>query len=119
MSSHRLHELDKLTSNYIFINQGNLIPFDRATGLKHCLRVRIQIEPNDISFVKQILTEQKVKFAQNQLVIGIDDFSQIPDIVYKLAKNKIRIRSVMPENESIEDSFLKLCNKKDYENDCH
>lgn len=111
VSSHHLHELDRLASNYIFINKGNIVPFDKKVFSKS--RVKIKMEFCLKSILDQSLPGKDFEIFQNEIVINNCDLLEIPDVIKSLVKNGVRITSVIPEADTIEDRFLELCQEKD------
>ena len=113
ISSHRLGELEKLTSDYIFLYRGEVVSFgDKiASGQAGRLRVELVSSSNDIA--EKLLSPSKILgVSDTELEIAVNDPEEVPDIVSHLAKGGARIRSVNLQTEDIEDIFLRLYNER-------
>ena len=113
ISSHRLGELEKLTSDYIFLYRGEVVSFgdkidSDQTG---CLRVELVSNGNDIA--KKLSSTSKVLgVCDTELEIGVNAPEDVPDIVSDLVKGGARIKSFNLQTEDIEDIFLRLYNER-------
>ena len=113
ISSHRLGELEKLTSDYIFLYRGQVVSFgDRiASGQVGRLRVELVSDGNQIA--EKLLPPSKLlSSSETELVIAVGDDDEVPDIVRSLAEGGARITSVLLQREDIEDIFLRLYNER-------
>ena len=110
ISSHRLQELEKLTSHYIFLRHGAIVPFDSRVTPKNGRYLRIGFEPNGTGIAKEMLPSYEiVNLDEGEITLRIDSKGVIPEIVSDLVNRGVRIRSVIPEDENVEDMFLRLC----------
>jgi hypothetical protein len=50
-----------------------------------------------------------LEVSDTELVIGISDPDEVPDIVSDLVQGGARVRSVLLQREDIEEVFLRLC----------
>jgi ABC-2 type transport system ATP-binding protein len=113
ISSHRLGELEKLTSDYIFLYRGEVISFGDKIASDQTGRLRVQLVSNGNNIAEKILSPSKVLGVSNtELEIAINDPEEVPDIVSDLVKGGARIRSVNLHTEDIEDIFLRLYNER-------
>ncbi len=113
ISSHRLGELEKLTSDYIFMHRGRIITFaDRvAPGQAGCLRVGVVSSGRQIA--QTLLSASQVLDASDtELLLNVSDPAEVPDIVAKLAQGGARITSVFLQKADIEEIFLRLCQEE-------
>ena len=113
ISSHRLGELEKLTSDYIFLYRGEIVSFgDKiATDQIGCLKV--ELVSNGSHIAEKLLSPSKVLgVSDTELEIGVNDPEDVPDIVSNLVKGGARIKSVNLQTEDIEDIFLRLYNER-------
>ena len=113
ISSHRLGELEKLTSDYIFLYRGEVVSFgDKiATDQIGCLKV--ELVSNGSHIAEKLLSPSKVLgVSDTELEIGVNDPEDVPDIVSNLVKGGARIKSVNLQTEDIEDIFLRLYNER-------
>jgi ABC-2 type transport system ATP-binding protein len=112
ISSHRLGELEKLTSDYIFLHRGRIITLaDRvAPGQAGCLRVGVVSNGRQIA--RTLPPAWRVLDASDtELLLTVGDPAEVPDLVAHLAQGGARITSVFLQKEDIEEVFLRLCNE--------
>ncbi|MCP4259633.1 MAG: ABC transporter ATP-binding protein [Planctomycetes bacterium] len=113
ISSHRLGELEKLTSDYIFLYRGEVVSFGDKIASDQVGRLRVQLVSNGNDIAEKLLSPSKVLgVAETELEIAINDPEDVPDIVSNLVKGGARIRSVNLQTEDIEDIFLRLYNER-------
>ncbi|MCP4608551.1 MAG: ABC transporter ATP-binding protein [Planctomycetes bacterium] len=113
ISSHRLGELEKLTSDYIFLYRGEVVSFGDKIASDQVGRLRIELVSNGNDIVEKLLSPSKVLgVSDTELEIAVNDPEDVPDIVSDLAKGGARIRSVNLQTEDIEDIFLRLYNER-------
>jgi ABC-2 type transport system ATP-binding protein len=112
ISSHRLGELEQLTSDYMFMYRGQVVSFEDKLAATHAGRLRIELVSNGRAIAKKLLPASKVlEVFDTELEIDVNDPNEVPDIVINLAKGGARIMGVVLERENIEDVFVRLCNE--------
>jgi ABC-2 type transport system ATP-binding protein len=112
ISSHRLGELEKLTSDYIFMHRGRIITLaDRvAPGQAGCLRVGLVSNGRHIA--QTLLPASQVLDASDtELLLDVSDPADIPEVVASLVQGGARITSVFLQKADIEEIFLRLCDE--------
>jgi ABC-type multidrug transport system ATPase subunit len=113
ISSHRLGELEKLTSDYIFLYRGQVVSFGDKIAAGRVGRLRVELTSNANQIAKKILPPSKLlSGSETELVIAVGDDNEVPDIVSSLVKGGARITSVLLQREDIEDVFLRLYNER-------
>ncbi len=113
ISSHRLGELEKLTSDYIFLYRGEVVSFGEKITAGRIGRLRVELTSNGNQIAKKLLPPSKlISSSETKLVIAIGDEDEVPDIVDNLIKGGARITSVLLQREDIEDVFLQLYNER-------
>jgi ABC-type multidrug transport system ATPase subunit len=113
ISSHRLGELEKLTSDYIFLYRGQVVSFGDKIAAGRVGRLRVELTSNANQIAKKILPPSKLlSGSETELVIAVGDDDEVPDIVSSLVKGGARITSVLLQREDIEDVFLRLYNER-------
>ncbi len=113
ISSHRLGELEKLTSNYIFLYRGQIVSFGDKIASGQTGRLRIELVSDGDRIAEKILSPAKVLSASDtELVITVDDPKEVPVVVRQLVENGAEITNVNLQTENIEDVFLRLYNEK-------
>jgi ABC-2 type transport system ATP-binding protein len=113
ISSHRLGELEKLTGDYLFMHRGQVISFADKLAASQAGRLRVELVSGGPRIAEKLLPASKVLSASDtELVIGLSDPAEVPDIVCDLAKGGARITGVLLQSEDIEEVFLRLCNER-------
>ncbi|MBW7992043.1 MAG: ABC transporter ATP-binding protein [Planctomycetes bacterium] len=113
ISSHRLGELEKLTSDYIFLYYGEVVSFGDKIASDKTGRLRVELVSNGNNIAENLLPPSKIlNVSDTELEIGVNDLEDVPDIVSDLVKGGARIRSVNLQTEDIEDIFLRLYNER-------
>ncbi|MHC4537611.1 MAG: ABC transporter ATP-binding protein [Planctomycetota bacterium] len=113
ISSHRLGELEKLTSDYIFLYRGEVVSFGDKIDSDQIGRLRVELVSKGNDIAEKLLSPSKVLgVCDTELEIAINDPEEVPDIVSDLVKGGARIRSVNLQTEDIEDIFLRLYNER-------
>jgi len=112
ISSHRLGELERLTSDYIFMHRGQVISFADRIAASQAGQLRVEVASSGRSIAETLLPASKVlEVSDTELVIAIGDPDEVPDIVCDLAKGGARITGVLLQRENIEDVFVRLCHE--------
>jgi ABC-2 type transport system ATP-binding protein len=112
ISSHRLGELEKLTSDYLFMHRGQIVNIGDQVAASKAGQLRVELVSGAEDVAKRVLPAPKVLSVNDkELVIAISDPDQVPNLVCDLAKGGARIMSVLLQRENIEDVFLRLCNE--------
>ncbi len=113
ISSHRLGELEKLTSDYIFLYRGEVVSFGEKITAGRVGRLRVKLTSNGNQIAKKLLPPSKlISSSETKLVIAIGDDNEVPDIVSSLVKGGARITNVLLQREDIEDVFLQLYDER-------
>jgi ABC-2 type transport system ATP-binding protein len=113
ISSHRLGELEKLTGDYLFMHRGQVIGFADKLAASQAGKLRVELVSGGTQVAEKLLPASKVLSASDtELVIGLSDPEEVPDIVCDLAKGGARITGVLLQTENIEEVFLRLCNER-------
>lgn len=112
ISSHRLAELEKLTSHFIFLKKGTVVPAPDATTDKPGQRVRIKFLPGGPSLNGLLRNWNIVESSDTHLLIHIEGQCEIPPIIRVLTAEGMSIVGVASEREDIEDTFMRLYNEK-------
>lgn len=113
ISSHRLGELEKLTSNYIFLYRGQIVSFGDKIASGQTGRLRIELESNGKAIAEKILSPEKVLSAsETELVIAVGDPKEVPAVVREFVEGGAEITGVLLQTEDIEDVFLRLYSER-------
>jgi len=110
ISSHRLGELEKLTSDYLFMHRGRIVSFADGISAGQAGRLHVEVVSNGRQVAERLAPPSRVlDVSDTELVISISDAEEVPDIVRDLVQGGARVREVLLQRESIEEVFLRLC----------
>jgi ABC-type multidrug transport system ATPase subunit len=109
ISSHRLGELEKLTSDYLFLYRGQIISFGEKIASGRAGQLRVELVSNGHGIAEKLLPASKViSTSDTELLIAVEYEEEVPDIICGLAKGGAHIKGVSLQKEDIEDVFLRL-----------
>jgi ABC-2 type transport system ATP-binding protein len=110
ISSHRLGELEKLTSDYLFMHRGRIVSFADKLSAGQAGKLHVELVSNGREVADRLSPpDRALEVSDTELVVGINDPDEVPDIVRDLVQGGARIRSVLLQGEDIEQVFLRLC----------
>ena len=110
ISSHRLGELEKLTSDYLFMHRGRIVSFADEMSAGQAGRLHVTVVSNGRQIAEKLASAARVlEVSDTELVIGVNDAEEVPDVVRDLVQGGARIREVLLQRESIEEVFMRLC----------
>ena len=113
ISSHRLGELEKLTSNYIFLYRGQIVSFGDKITSGQTGRLRVELVSDGSRIAERIPSPTEILSASDtELVIAVGDSKEVPAIVRELVESGADIVGVTVQTENIEDVFLRLYNER-------
>ena len=112
VSSHRLGELEKLTSDYLFMHGGRIVSFADEKVSPRAGRLHVEFLPDGDPVAAHVLAPSRVlDAADSKLVIAVDGAEDVAETVSRLVHGGMRITSVRMQRENIEDVFVRLYNK--------
>lgn len=112
ISSHRLGELERLTSDYLFMHRGQVVSLGDHVAAGHAGRLHVELVSDGCRIAEVLARRCEVLEASDKgLVIAVGDPDEVPDLVADLAAGGARIMGVSLERENIEDVFVRLCEK--------
>jgi ABC-2 type transport system ATP-binding protein len=113
ISSHRLGELERLTSDYIFLYRGQIVSFGDKITSGRAGRLQVELESNGCHIAEAVLSPAQILNASDtELVITVSDPGEVPAIVRRLVQSSAEITGVVLQTENIEDVFLRLYNER-------
>jgi len=108
ISSHRLYELEKITSTFIGIWNGQIVDIGEGILPENGQLVRIEIK-HEFERAKQLLsTWDVVRASGTEVILKINSQQDIASIVSHLIKKGVYIKSLCCDDKSIEDVFLRI-----------
>lgn len=113
ISSHRLGELEKLTSNFIFLYRGQVVSFDDRLVSDQSGHLRIEVISGGNDITKQLQSKYSfLAVSDTKLTINVTGEEHVPNLVCDLVNSGARITSVVLERENIENVFMRLYNER-------
>jgi ABC-2 type transport system ATP-binding protein len=114
ISSHRLGELERLTSDYVFLHQGRIVEFGGEIPAGQMGRLRIEFLPGSPPIAEETLTPYRpLEKSEAGLVVGVDGIQSVPQIVSSLVRAGAQITSVALETQDIEQTFVRLYQERE------
>lgn len=109
ISSHLLHELEKIATDFIFINNGRIISNMTSAEFLDINKGRVQLEVDDIDSFENAMSELKIDY------VPVDDFKMnvfsnltITDLIIKLNDHGCIVRKCFNVENELEDFFIRL-----------
>ncbi len=110
VSSHRLGELEKLTSDYLFMHHGRIVSFADKISAGQAGKLHVELVSDGRQVAERLSPAGRVLEASDtEIVVAINDADEVPNIVCDLVRGGARIRGVLLQREDIEEVFLRLC----------
>ena len=110
ISSHRLGELEKLTSDYLFMHRGRIVSFADRISAGQAGRLHVEVVSDGRQIAERLTPPSRVlDVSDTELVISVNDADEVPEVVREMVQGGARVREVLLQRESIEEVFLRLC----------
>jgi ABC-2 type transport system ATP-binding protein len=113
ISSHRLSELEKLTSDYLFLDKGSIVRFGDQTPSEQsrCLWVECLRGGPDVTDALAA-PHRLLETSETRIRIAVGGMEDIPEVVRSLAEAGVLITAVGLETEDVEQAFVRLCQER-------
>ncbi len=113
VSSHRLGELEKMTSDYIFLDKGRIVRFGEETASPHGASLRVDLLPGAMDLTDESITPYRLlEVSQRRVRIAVDGIEDVPGVVRRLVEAGAHIIAVGLETEDVEQAFVRLCQER-------
>ena len=97
ISSHRLGELEKLTSDYIFLYRGEVVSFGDRIVAGQAGRLRVELVSNGSYIAEKLLSPSRtIGVSDKELEIAVDNVDDVPDIVSDPTFKGLSLRGALP-----------------------
>lgn len=114
ISSHILEELSKIATDYGIIKGGELIEeLTREELMEKCME-RMEIKtpnPDRTAIVLEKMGIRKYKVMDKETIYIFEQLDRVSDINRQLIQADVEVNSIMVNNESVEDYFIRLTGK--------
>ena len=113
ISSHRLGELERLTSEYVFLHRGRIVQFGGEAAPQQTGRLRIDLLPGRCSVTQELLDPYGLlEVSESGLVVSVGGIEDAPVVVGRLVNAGAAITGVALETQDIEETFVRLCQER-------
>ena len=114
ISSHLLYELEKIATDFIFINHGEIISKMTIDEFLEMNKGYIQLEVNDIDLLKKAMEDLKIPFVEvDDSKMNIYTNYTITDLIIKLNSYGCIVRRCFNVENTLEDFFIGLMKEND------
>jgi len=113
VSSHRLGELEKMTSDYIFLDKGRIVRFGEETASEQGRCLRVECLPGEVAITEELVTPHRLlETSETRIRIAVHGIEDVPEVVRRVVEAGTRITSVALETEDMEQAFVRLCQER-------
>ncbi len=114
ISSHLLYELEKIATDFIFINHGEIISKMTIDEFLEMNKGHIQLEVNDTGLLKKAMEDLKIPFVEaDDSKMNIYTNYTITDLIIKLNSYGCIVRRCFNVENTLEDFFIGLMREND------
>ncbi len=114
ISSHLLYELEKIATDFIFINHGEIISKMTIDEFLEMNKGYIQLEVNDTDLLKKAMEDLKIPFVEaDDSKMNIYTNYTITDLIIKLNSYGCIVRRCFNVENTLEDFFIGLMREND------
>lgn len=114
ISSHLLYELEKIATDFIFINHGEIISKMTIDEFLEMNKGHIQLEVNDTGLLKKAMEDLKIPFVEaGDSKMNIYTNYTITDLIIKLNSYGCIVRRCFNVENTLEDFFIGLMGEND------
>lgn len=114
ISSHLLYELEKIATDFIFINHGEIISKMTIDEFLEMNKGYIQLEVNDTDLLKKAMEDLKIPFVEaDDSKMNIYTNDTITDLIIKLNSYGCIVRRCFNVENTLEDFFIGLMREND------
>jgi len=113
ISSHRLGELEKLTSDYVFLDKGRIVRFSDEASPAQDKYLCVQLLPGGANITDaSVVPHRLIELSQTQAKIAVSGIEDVPDVVRRLVTAGASVAGVHLETEDVEQTFVRLCQER-------
>ena len=114
ISSHLLYELEKIATDFIFINHGEIISQMTSEEFSNANKGYVQLEVNDTDTFKKAMNELKIPYveAENSKMNIFSNYT-ITDLIIKLNSYGCIVTKCFNVENSLEEFFIRLVDDND------
>ena len=113
LNSHLLSEVEQICDEIVIMNKGEIIrrgTIDSLVAKHNAYKIDIVGTP-DTSIAALEKKVQSIECTNNQIHITLKEIDELDMVVDTLRSNKVSIRSIIPDRQSLEDYFVDVIGK--------
>lgn len=112
ISSHRLHELEKVTSTFVGIWDGQIVDLGICASSDKSQTVKIEVSCQ-IENLTELMTDWDViRASGTEFTVKLSSQQELLSILSRLVEQGIHLKSMQCNEESIEEVFLRISQQK-------
>ncbi len=114
ISSHLLYELEKIATDFIFINHGKIISEMTSDEFSNANKGYVQLEVNDSDLFKKAMDDLKIPYVEeDNLKMNVLSNHTITDLIIKLNSYGCIVTKCFNVETSLEEFFIRLMDEDD------
>lgn len=114
ISSHLLYELEKIATDFIFINHGEIISQMTSLEFSNINKGYIQLEVDDTDSFEKAMNELKIPFEKlEDSKMNVFSNDTITDLIIKLNSHNCIVKKCFNVESNLEDFFIGLMEEND------
>ena len=114
ISSHLLYELEKIATDFIFINHGKIISEMTSEEFSNANKGYIQLEVNDIDSFKKAINDLKIPYEEaDDFKMNVFSNDTVTDLIIKLNDYGCIVTKCFNVETSLEEFFIRLMDEND------
>lgn len=113
LNSHLLSEVEQICDEIVIMNKGEIIrrgTIDSLVAKHNAYKIDIVGAP-ETSITALEKKIQSIKCTDNQIQVTLKEVEELDMVVDTLRSNKVSIRSIIPDRQSLEDYFVDVIGK--------
>ena len=112
ISSHRLHELEKLTSNFIGIWDGQIVGLGIYASSDKSQTFKIEVGRQIENLTEMMTDWDVIRACGTEFIVRLSSQQELLSILSRLVGQGISLKSLQCNEESIEEVFLRISQQK-------
>lgn len=114
ISSHLLYELEKIATDFIFINHGEIISQMTSLEFSNINKGYVQLEVDDTDSFEKAMNELKIPFEKlEDSKMNVFSNDTITDLIIKLNSHNCIVKKCFNVESNLEDFFIGLMEEND------
>lgn len=113
VSSHHLHELEKMTSSFLFLHHGELVQLGHRWQFSESRHLQIEVLRHDSGRLQAILDSwETARVSDSSATVRIESQEELVQLLAVLTQKGITIKTLRLDEPGIEEAFLDFVAKR-------